>query len=180
MEQPEGNGSGFVWDKGGHTMGWNEGRGRQWLCSSAPFAVPPPVDNHALCFAAADGHIVTNYHVLASVLSGAAGKVQPGGLVARVLLLNGEGVQQAFDGFLVGASLFRSFLSSAASILTRRQPCALPLVTICRLQLPRLPLLPCAAPPHPGPAAALPLHADWGSLPQQPVQAPTRLGTWLC
>lgn len=46
---------------------------------------------------------MTNYHVLASVLSGAAGKVQAGGLVARVLLLNREGVQQAFDGFLVGA-----------------------------------------------------------------------------
>ncbi|PRW59774.1 protease Do-like chloroplastic isoform X1 [Chlorella sorokiniana] len=69
VEQPEGNGSGFVWDK--------------------------------------DGHVVTNYHVLASVLSGAAGKVQPGALVARVLLLNREGVQQAFDGFLVGADKAR-------------------------------------------------------------------------
>lgn len=45
---------------------------------------------------------MTNYHVLASVLSGAAGKVLPGAKVARVLLLNRDGVQQSFDGFLVG------------------------------------------------------------------------------
>lgn len=50
----------------------------------------------------AEGHLVTNYHVLGSVLGGAAGKVLPGAKVARVLLLNAEGVQQAFDGYLVG------------------------------------------------------------------------------
>lgn len=67
VEQPEGNGSGFVWD--------------------------------------AEGHVVTNYHVLASVLGGAGGalKVAPGALVARVVLVNKDGVQQAFDGYLTGA-----------------------------------------------------------------------------
>ena len=45
---------------------------------------------------------MTNYHVLASVLGGAAGKVLPGAKVSRVLLLGPDGVQQAFDGFLVG------------------------------------------------------------------------------
>lgn len=52
VEQPEGNGTGFVYD--------------------------------------ARGHIVTNAHVLQNVLSGAAGKVQPGSLVARVLLLGAQ------------------------------------------------------------------------------------------
>ena len=47
--------------------------------------------------------MVTNYHVLASVLGGAAGKVLLGAKVSRVLLLGPDGVQQAFDGFLVGA-----------------------------------------------------------------------------
>lgn len=69
VEQPEGNGTAFVWD--------------------------------------AEGHLVTNYHVLANVLGGAAGKVLPGGAVARVLLLNEEGLQQAFDGYLVGADKAR-------------------------------------------------------------------------
>lgn len=69
VEQPEGNGTGFVYD--------------------------------------ARGHIVTNAHVLQNVLSGAAGKVQPGSLVARVLLLGPDGYQQAFDGVLVGVDRFR-------------------------------------------------------------------------
>ncbi|PSC76877.1 protease Do-like chloroplastic isoform X1 [Micractinium conductrix] len=83
VEQPEGNGSGFVWDT--------------------------------------DGNVVTNYHVLASVLGGAAGKVAPGAKVARVLLLNGEGVQQAYDGFLVGADKARDLavlkVNAPASLL---------------------------------------------------------------
>lgn len=54
---------------------------------------------------------MTNYHVLAGVLSGAAGKVLPGAMVAKVLLLNGEGVQQAFDGYLVGECFQSDFLS---------------------------------------------------------------------
>ncbi|KAL4431590.1 hypothetical protein ABPG77_001432 [Micractinium sp. CCAP 211/92] len=69
VEQPEGNGTAFVWDT--------------------------------------EGHLVTNYHVLGSVLGGAAGKVLPGAKVARVLLLNAEGVQQSFDGYLVGADKAR-------------------------------------------------------------------------
>lgn len=47
--QPEGNGSGVVWD--------------------------------------ADGHVVTNYHVLTNILSGKGGKVGPGSLVATVFVL---------------------------------------------------------------------------------------------
>jgi hypothetical protein len=47
--QPEGNGSGIVWD--------------------------------------ADGHVVTNYHVLTNILSGKGGKVVPGSLVATVFAL---------------------------------------------------------------------------------------------
>lgn len=69
VEQPEGNGSGWVFD--------------------------------------GEGHIVTNYHVLASVLGGAAGKLGPSAAVARVLLPNREGVQQAFDGLLVGEAGWR-------------------------------------------------------------------------
>lgn len=45
---------------------------------------------------------MTNWHVLTSVLSGAAGKVLPGALVARVMLLGTDGAQQAYDGYLVG------------------------------------------------------------------------------
>jgi len=70
---------------------------------TADFGAAQPVPT--LQPAPADGHLVTNYHVLGSVLGGAAGKVLPGAKVARVLLLNAEGVQQAFDGFLVGAWL---------------------------------------------------------------------------
>ena len=54
---------------------------------------------------AAEGHIVTNYHVLASVLGGAAGKVLSGAKVARVLLLAPDGTQQAYDGFLAGEAV---------------------------------------------------------------------------
>ncbi|EFN53304.1 hypothetical protein CHLNCDRAFT_25936 [Chlorella variabilis] len=84
VEQPEGNGTGFVWDT--------------------------------------EGHIVTNYHVLASVLGGAAGKVLSGAKVARVLLLAPDGTQQAYDGFLAaGADKARDLavlkVSAPASLL---------------------------------------------------------------
>ncbi|KAI3436238.1 hypothetical protein D9Q98_002292 [Chlorella vulgaris] len=72
VEQPEGNGTGFVWDT--------------------------------------EGHVVTNWHVLTSVLSGAAGKVLPGALVARVMLLGTDGAQQAYDGYLVGADRARDLV----------------------------------------------------------------------
>ncbi len=78
------------------------GRGWAVLLSSSCRPLPEHLHFPIHCTCAADGHVVTNYHVLASVLSGAAGKVQPSALVARVLLLNRDGVQQAFDGFLVG------------------------------------------------------------------------------
>ena len=69
VEQPEGNGSGFVWDS--------------------------------------QGHIVTNYHVLGNALSGAAGKLGNNAKVATVFLLNSDGYQQAYDGYLVGADKAR-------------------------------------------------------------------------
>jgi S1-C subfamily serine protease len=72
IEQPEGNGSGFVFDT--------------------------------------QGHIVTNYHVLGNVLSGAAGKLGNNAKVAIVYLLNSDGVQQAFDGYLVGADKARDLV----------------------------------------------------------------------
>lgn len=53
------------------------------------------------------GHIVTNYHVLGNALSGAAGKLGPNARIATVLLLNADGYQQAFDGYLVGADKAR-------------------------------------------------------------------------
>jgi S1-C subfamily serine protease len=72
IEQPEGNGSGFVYDT--------------------------------------QGHIVTNYHVLGNVLSGASGKLGNNAKIATVYLLNADGVQQAFDGYLVGADKARDLV----------------------------------------------------------------------
>ena len=54
-----------------------------------------------------EGHIVTNYHVLGNALSGAAGKLGPSAKIATVFLLNSDGYQQAFDGYLVGADKAR-------------------------------------------------------------------------
>ena len=53
------------------------------------------------------GHVLTNYHVLANVLNGSAGKLQPMAKVAIVYLLGPDGLQQAFDGLLVGADKAR-------------------------------------------------------------------------
>lgn len=52
------------------------------------------------------GNIVTNYHVLQSVLKG-LGDNPNGKRVARVTLLRPDGVQQSFDGILV--SLYHEF-----------------------------------------------------------------------
>lgn len=75
-------------------------------CPALPTQPPTaPHSPHSLLppWEPAEGHVVTNWHVLASVLGGASGlKLAPSAKVARVLLLNGDGVQQAFDGFLVG------------------------------------------------------------------------------
>jgi hypothetical protein len=46
------------------------------------------------------GNIVTNYHVLQSVLKG-LGDNPNGKRVARVTLLRPDGIQQTFDGTLV-------------------------------------------------------------------------------
>ncbi|XP_078444464.1 trypsin family protein with PDZ domain-containing protein [Wolffia australiana] len=48
----------------------------------------------------ADGHIVTNYHVVGNALSRSP---SPGQVVARVNILTQEGVQRDFEGKLVGA-----------------------------------------------------------------------------
>mmetsp|Transcript_16801 Transcript_16801/g.46940 ORF Transcript_16801/g.46940 Transcript_16801/m.46940 type:complete len:428 (-) Transcript_16801:2381-3664(-) len=64
VETPEGNGTGFVWDK--------------------------------------EGHIVTNYHVLGNVLKG-LGDSANGKRVAKISLLGSDGLQQSYDGILVGS-----------------------------------------------------------------------------
>ena len=103
VEQPEGNGSG-AW--AGPAVGAPSRR-----CPS-----PPTTHKHRPCPCRRctgfvwDGeeHVVTNYHVLANVLGGAAGRVAPGAKVARVFLPAGPGgAQQALDGFLVGADKAR-------------------------------------------------------------------------
>jgi S1-C subfamily serine protease len=48
----------------------------------------------------AEGHIVTNYHVIGSSL---ARNPSPGKLVARVTLLGADGYQKNFEATLVGA-----------------------------------------------------------------------------
>jgi hypothetical protein len=156
VEQPEGNGSGFVWDSGAAARGFVAGRGRRGRAAwrqavaaspahgmallhypAAEQTIPislmplfrscslsPPLDLHQpqpQPAQPAEGHIVTNYHVLASALSGASGlKVDRGARVARVLLLAPDGVQQAFDGLLVGETGAERW--PAASLPSRGPP----------------------------------------------------------
>ena len=101
-----------------------------------------------------DGNVVTNYHVLASVLGGAAGKVAPGAKVARVLLLNGEGVQQAYDGFLVGEKAAADAADADADAAA-------------------------AAVAAPAAANMLPLPETARGAPTPRLQALTRHATWL-
>lgn len=60
------------------------------------------------------GHVVTNYHVLGSVLKGLGDRVaKPGSelqRVARVSLLGADGFQQTYDGVLVGADRSRDLV----------------------------------------------------------------------
>jgi S1-C subfamily serine protease len=74
---------------------------------SGPQGVDAPEGNGSGFVWDAAGHVVTNWHVLAGVLSGAGGRLLPGAKVAIVYLLRADGVQQAFDGVLVGADKSR-------------------------------------------------------------------------
>jgi S1-C subfamily serine protease len=66
------------------------------------------------------GHIVTNYHVLGNALSGML-KLGNNAKIATVFLLNSDGFEQSFDGFLVGSDKARDLavlkINAPASLL---------------------------------------------------------------